>query len=120
MERNVRPAAHARRRWKRKRCARRGAAGPVSVSGAQKTQAAFAGCLLSGIGNVLLCGWLMMNRRLLGRSCWRCRLQQLALLHGHHERAWCVRDRLALKVQTGAFLGDQLQWNLLFKRESNV
>ena len=60
-----------------------------------------------------------MHRSLLGRSRSRS-LQQLALLHDHHEGVRRVGGRLALEVQTGAYLRDQLQRNLLFEFEGDI
>src|SRR6267154_1255174 len=62
---------------------------------------------------------LAVNRRLLGRG-WRRSLEQLPFLHGHHERAWCIRSWFALEVQTGTLFWDKPQRHFLFEGKSDI
>ena len=116
--RSARPVSLDRDR-KRKWCAKRVRIGnaPLVFLCPKKLRQPSRAAFLFESGRELLRGGFV--NRLLGRGG-RGGFQQLAFLHGHHERTWRIGGRFALEVQTGVFLGDQLQRNLVFEGERNI
>src|SRR5271156_430900 len=110
MARSVHRAVRVRLRWKKRRYASR------SLFRYKEITAALWAAVIVRFLFRLLRSCFVMDWSL----GWSCSLQQPAFIHGHHEGVGGIGSRLALEVETGAFLGNEPQRNFFLEGEGYI